>query len=137
MSESSFHPEDKAGNKIRNKGNPEQIEKPPIDLDEFWAKLDALGARDFLPDGIPDAPPAEPARAPSSMSDLMKDEYDFLAAKRGKFFREDARPVPPIHLAPEVLDYLSGRAVAQGVSLSSLVNTLLKKSIELIEAAKK
>jgi hypothetical protein len=67
----------------------------------------------------------------------MKNEYDFLAAKRGKFFREDARLVPPIHLDPDVFDYLSKRALAQGVSLSSLVNTLLKKSIELIEAAKK
>ena len=67
----------------------------------------------------------------------MKDEYDFSTAKRGKFFREDARLVPPIHLDPDVFDYLSKRALAQGVSLSSLVNTLLKKSIELIEAAKK
>jgi antitoxin VapB len=46
--------------KIRDKGIPEPIEKPPIDFDKFWAKLDALGARDFLPDGIPDEPPAEP-----------------------------------------------------------------------------
>jgi antitoxin VapB len=41
MSEAAFHPED-------------------IDLDQFWAELDALGARDFLPDGIPDEPPAAP-----------------------------------------------------------------------------
>jgi hypothetical protein len=66
----------------------------------------------------------------------MKDEYDFLAAKRGKFFREGARLVPPIHLDPEVFAYLSTRALARGVSLSSLVNTLLKKNIELIEAGK-
>jgi antitoxin VapB len=26
----------------------------------FWAKLDALGARDFLPEGLPDDPPLEP-----------------------------------------------------------------------------
>jgi len=44
--------------------------------------------------------------------------------------------VPPIHLDPEVLDYLSERASARGVSLSSLVNTLLKKDIELIGAGK-
>jgi antitoxin VapB len=60
VNETAFHPEDKAVNKIRNTGNPEPIEKPTIDLDEFWAKLDALGAGDFLPDGIPDEPPAEP-----------------------------------------------------------------------------
>ncbi len=41
MSEAAFHPEG-------------------IDLDQFWAELDALGARDFFPDGIPDEPPAAP-----------------------------------------------------------------------------
>jgi hypothetical protein len=66
----------------------------------------------------------------------MKDEYDFSTTERGKFFREGARLVPPIHLDPEVLDYLSERASARGVSLSSLVNTLLKKHIEQIDAGK-
>jgi hypothetical protein len=42
--------------------------------------------------------------------------------------------VPPIQLDLQVFDYLSKRALAQGVSLSSLVNTLLKKGIKLIEA---
>jgi hypothetical protein len=68
--------------------------------------------------------------------DPMKDEYDFSTAERGKFFRDGARLVPPVHLDPEVLDYLSKRASAQGISLSSLVNKLLKKDIELIDAAK-
>jgi len=65
----------------------------------------------------------------------MQDEYDYSHAERGKFFREGARLVPPVHLDPEVLDYLSKRASARGISLSSLVNTLLKKDIELIDAA--
>jgi hypothetical protein len=33
-----------------------------------------------------------------------------------------------------VLAYLTARAEARGISLSELVNTLLKKDIELIEA---
>jgi hypothetical protein len=66
----------------------------------------------------------------------MKNKYDFSKAKRGKFFREDVRLVPLVHLDPEVLDYLSERASARGVSLSSLVNTLLKKDIERINAGK-
>jgi hypothetical protein len=65
----------------------------------------------------------------------MKDGHDFSNAERGKFFREAARVVPPVHLDPEVLDYLAGRARTQGISLSSLVNTLLR-NIELIEAAR-
>ena len=32
--------------------------RPPSDA--WFAQLDALGARDFLPEGIPDGPPAEP-----------------------------------------------------------------------------
>ncbi|MGY3620188.1 hypothetical protein [Bradyrhizobium sp. USDA 10063] len=66
----------------------------------------------------------------------MEGEYDFSTAERGKFFRKAARLMPPVHLEPEVLDYLSERALARGVSLSSLVNTLLKKEIELIDAGK-
>jgi hypothetical protein len=44
--------------------------------------------------------------------------------------------VPPVHLEPEVLQYLAARADARGTSLSELVNQLLKKDIELIEAAR-
>jgi hypothetical protein len=75
-------------------------------------------------------------RVSSSTNVLMKDEYDFLTAKRGRFFREGAHLVPPIHLDPDVFDYLSKRALAQGVSLSSLVSTLLKKDIERIVTGK-
>jgi len=66
----------------------------------------------------------------------MKDEYDFSNAERGKFYRRNAQLIPPVHLDPEVLSYLAARAEARGTSLSSLVNDLLRKDIELIEAAK-
>ena len=66
----------------------------------------------------------------------MKDEYDFSAATRGKFSRPDAQLIPPIHLDPDVLAYLAERARARGVSLSGLVNELLKKDIALIERVK-
>ena len=46
--------------KVGDKVILEPVDKPPIDFDKFWAELDALGARDFLPDGIPDDPPVEP-----------------------------------------------------------------------------
>jgi hypothetical protein len=65
----------------------------------------------------------------------MKDEYDFSNAERGRFYRSDAVLVPPVHLEPEVLAFLAARAQARGISLSELVNALLKKDIELIEAA--
>ncbi|HXW28891.1 MAG TPA: hypothetical protein VEK55_05955 [Xanthobacteraceae bacterium] len=65
----------------------------------------------------------------------MKDEYDFSKAERGKFYRRDAILNPPVHLDAEVLAFLTARAQARGISLSDLVNALLKKDIELIEAA--
>ncbi|MGY4282942.1 MULTISPECIES: hypothetical protein [unclassified Bradyrhizobium] len=70
------------------------------------------------------------------MGDPMKDEYDFSTAERGKFFRQGARLVPPVHLEPDVLAYLSELADAKGTSLNELVNTLLKEDIEQLDAAK-
>ncbi len=69
------------------------------------------------------------------MNDDMKDEYDFSKAERGRFFRQNAVMAPPVHLDPEVLDFLAARAQARGISLNELVNALLKKDIELIEGA--
>ncbi len=66
----------------------------------------------------------------------MKREYDFSAATRGKFHRSDAQFIPPIHLEPDVLAYLSDRAKARGVSLNGLVNDILKKDIAPVDAVK-
>jgi len=66
----------------------------------------------------------------------VKDEYDFAGAERGKFYRKDAVLVPPVHLDTDVLKYLVERANARGASLSELVNQLLRKDIELIEAGR-
>jgi antitoxin VapB len=38
----------------------EPIEKPPFDVKAWRLKLDALGARDFLPDGLPEEIPTVP-----------------------------------------------------------------------------
>jgi predicted HicB family RNase H-like nuclease len=63
----------------------------------------------------------------------MRDEYDFADGQRGKFHRADVRLVPPVHLEPDVLSYLTDRAKDKGTSLNALVNELLKKDIELIK----
>ncbi|HTX48539.1 MAG TPA: hypothetical protein VME40_04020 [Caulobacteraceae bacterium] len=65
----------------------------------------------------------------------MKKEYDFNDAERGKFFREGAVLSPSVRLEKGVLDYLMERARARGTTLDALVNELLRKDIELIEAA--
>jgi hypothetical protein len=76
------------------------------------------------------------SKSPSQSDDDMKDEYDFSGGQRGKFYREGAELIPPVHLEPDVLKYLRARAEARGTSLNELVNELLKKDIELIEAAR-
>jgi len=62
-------------------------------------------------------------------------EYDFSKAERGRFYRPGAIMAPPVHLDPDVLAFLTARAEARGIPLNALVNELLKKDIELIEAA--
>lgn len=66
----------------------------------------------------------------------MRDEYDFAHAERGKFYRPDAVLEQPIYLEEPVRDYLTAAAARRGVSLSDLVNDLLRRDIELIEAAR-
>lgn len=45
--------------KIGDKVILEPIEKPKFDVDAWLARLDALGAKDFLPEGVPDDPPLQ------------------------------------------------------------------------------
>ena len=42
---------------------------------------------------------------------------------------------PKIYLEPQICDFLNRRAKAKGVSFNDLLNTLLRKDMELIEAA--
>ena len=68
-------------------------------------------------------------------TDEMAEEYDFSKGERGKFHKAGATLSPPVHLEPEVLEFLQARAKARGTTLNALVNQLLKKDIELIESA--
>jgi len=73
---------------------------------------------------------------PASSNDDMPAEIDFSKGTRGKFFRPNARLSLPVYLDADVQDYLSARAKARGIDVDQLVNDLLKKDIELIEAAR-
>jgi antitoxin VapB len=46
--------------KVGDKVILEPLKKEPFDAEAWFARLDELGARDFLPDGLPDDPPVEP-----------------------------------------------------------------------------
>lgn len=64
----------------------------------------------------------------------MKEEYDFSAGERGKFYRQGARLRLPVYLDDQVLAYLEKRAAEKGVELGQLVNDLLRRDIDLIES---
>lgn len=66
----------------------------------------------------------------------MKNEYDFSSAERGKFHRTDAMLHVPIYLDPQLRERLAAHAKAKGVEIEQLVNELLKRDIDLIEATK-
>ncbi|GAB1390789.1 hypothetical protein MASR1M6_29710 [Rubrivivax sp.] len=68
--------------------------------------------------------------------DDMPSEIDFSKGVRGRFHRAGARISLPVYLDADVQDYLAARAKARGIEVGQLVNELLKKDIELIEAAR-
>jgi hypothetical protein len=57
----------------------------------------------------------------------VKTEYDFSKGERGKFYRPNAVLNPLVYLDPEVRTFFTERAQARGISLSDLVNALLKR----------
>ena len=63
----------------------------------------------------------------------MPKEIDFSGGTRGKFYRKNAQLQLPIHLEANVQNTLAAIANAKGIDLSTLVNELLKKDIELIQ----
>lgn len=66
----------------------------------------------------------------------MKAHYDFSKGERGKFYRPNAVFRLPIYLDEGVQSYLATKAEAKGIELSDLVNDLLKREIEIIEAVR-
>jgi hypothetical protein len=66
----------------------------------------------------------------------MKAEYDFSKGVRGKFYRPGVQLQLPVYLDDEVLVYLRERAKSKGVEVNRLVNDMLRRDIDLIEAVK-
>ena len=64
----------------------------------------------------------------------MKEQYDFSKGVRGKFYHPNAVFKLPVYLDEQVQSYLAAKAQAKGIDLSDLVNDLLKREIEMIQA---
>jgi hypothetical protein len=67
---------------------------------------------------------------------MMKKEYDFSKAERGRFYRPNAKLNLPVYLEPQIQAWLDKIAGKRGEDVSKLVNRLLKKEIEMVEAAR-
>ena len=67
----------------------------------------------------------------------MKSEYDFSNAERGKFYREGARLIGPVHVAADVVAQLSRVAAVKGITSSDLANEILRRALAEMDAAAK
>lgn len=66
----------------------------------------------------------------------MKKLYDFSNAKRGMFYRPNARLNLPVYLDEDVRAYLTDKAKLKGIDVNNMVNDLLRKDIALVEGIK-
>ena len=64
----------------------------------------------------------------------MNEHHDFSKGQRGKFYQANAVFQLPVYLDERVQGYLAAKAQAKGIDLSALVNDLLQREIELVEA---
>jgi len=63
----------------------------------------------------------------------MKKEYDFSKAVQGKFYRPLDKLDIPIYLDKEVKAFLNKRTRKKDGNLEKVVNTILRKEMELFE----
>ncbi|MBI3611566.1 MAG: hypothetical protein HY204_12825 [Nitrospirae bacterium] len=63
----------------------------------------------------------------------MKREYDFSKGVRGKFYKKGAELRLPIYLDEKLQDQLERIAKKKGKDIGEMVNSLVKKEIDLIE----
>jgi hypothetical protein len=64
---------------------------------------------------------------------MMKREYDFSKAVRGKFYRKEAEIRLPIYLDAKLQRKLEQLAQKKGRGVNEVVNQLLKKDVESLE----
>jgi len=64
----------------------------------------------------------------------MKKEYDFSHAERGKFYRPIEKLEIPVYLDKEIKAFYSKKALKKNVDLNKVVNTILRKEMEMLKA---
>jgi xanthine dehydrogenase iron-sulfur cluster and FAD-binding subunit A len=66
----------------------------------------------------------------------MKTNYDFSNAKRGKFYRSDAKLNIPVYLDEKNLEFVSKIARRKEKDISTVVNQIIKSDMHLAEVIK-
>ena len=66
--------------------------------------------------------------------DIMKKEYDFSKAEKGKFYRPIEKLEIPVYLEKEVKEFFSKTASKKKIRLDKIVNTVLRKEMEILKA---
>jgi hypothetical protein len=64
----------------------------------------------------------------------MKKEYDFSKAEQGKFCRPLEHLAIPVYLDKEIKAYFSEKALKKNVDLDKVINTILRKEMEMLKA---
>jgi len=64
----------------------------------------------------------------------MKKEYDFSKAVQGKFYRPIAKLEIPVYLDREVKEFFSKAASKKKIDIDKVVNTILRKEMEMLKA---
>ena len=63
----------------------------------------------------------------------MKREYDFSKAEQGKFYRPVEKLEIPVYLDKEVNEFFVKAASKKNVGLDKIVNTILRKEMEMLK----
>ena len=64
----------------------------------------------------------------------MKKEYDFSKGVQGKFYRPIEKLEIPVYLDREVKEFFSKTASKKKIDIDKVVNTILRKEMEMLKA---
>ena len=65
---------------------------------------------------------------------MMKADYNFTEAERGKFYNADAEFHFPVYLEPDVDEYMSKLAEEKNINVQQLINDWLRANIKLVQS---
>ncbi|MDP2168648.1 MAG: hypothetical protein Q8J64_10000 [Thermodesulfovibrionales bacterium] len=64
----------------------------------------------------------------------MKKEYDFSKGEQGKFYRPIEKLDIPVYLDKEVKEFFGKTASRKKMGIDKVVNTILRKEMEMLKA---